>query len=234
MRRYWRDTATRARTGFRQGRLARLVFPFLIRFFMGDLAPGQSDMRAGIGVVLALLSLPGAFVSILLTDRYSSLIRWLYHLPPVDYKAFSFPDKYMFVAYSMTVAGLVAVVMWDRLFPDRLDHANLAPLPVGIAGMFLAKLVALVLFFTLFVTALNLGSGALFPLQVMGSQRNLAGWGRLVLAHMTANVAGGFFSFFVIFALVGVLTLLGSGRFRLLSNSFPRSRWSYCSLRRRR
>ncbi len=216
-----RNPAAGPRTGFRSSLFARLMSHFLARFFMGELTAEHSDLRPGMGLILALLSLPGALVSLLLMIKYSSLIRWLEGLPPVDYKTFSIPDKYMFVAYTMTITGLVAVAMWDQLFPDRLDHANLAPLPVGMERMFRAKLVALGLFFALFVVTLNLGSGALFPLQVEGNQRSVGPWARLVLAHMTANVAGGFFAFFIIFGLVGLLTLVVPGRrFRPISFGF--------------
>lgn len=221
MRGFPHGIATRTRTSFREGPFVLLVSHFLTRFFTGELTAEHSDLRLGIGVILAGLSLPGAFISILLLGKYSSLIRWLYHLPPVDYNTLSIPDKYMFVAYTMTVTGLVAVVIWDRLFPDHLDHANLAPLPLGFMRMFLAKLVALALFFALLVTTLNLGSGVLFPMQVEGNQTSLGVGLRMVLAHMTANVAGGFFAFFVVFSLVGLLTLAVPGRrFRPISFAF--------------
>ncbi len=221
MRKSWRRVAAGPRTGFREGVFVCLVSHFLTRFFTGELTAEHSDLRLGMGVILALLALPGAFVSILLTPKYSSLIRWLERLPPVDYKTFSIPDKYMLVAYTTTVTGLVAVVIWDRLFPDRLDHANLAPLPVGMGRMFLAKLTALTLFFTLVVVALNLGSGALFPLQVEGNQPNLGPLVRMMLTHMTATAAAGFLAFFGVFGLVGLLTLVVPGRgFRPISFAF--------------
>lgn len=201
------------------GPFGRLTLHFLSRFFTGEFATEQGNRGFGVGLVLTVLALPGVFVSLLLSSRYSSLIRWLSGLPPnVDYAAISIPDRYMFLAYSMGFTGLVALFEWGSILPDRLDHANLGPLPVSSRKIVIAKLTALVLFVSLFVGALNAGSTALFPLQVMGNQLSLTKWFRFTLGHAVATSAGSFFVFFFFAAVAGFLMLvLPYGIFRRIS-----------------
>ena len=42
----------------------------------------------------------------------------------------SLGEKEFFICFSMTVMGLVTVIEWEMLFPDRRDYANLTPLPI--------------------------------------------------------------------------------------------------------
>ena len=121
----------------RQGwsRFSRQPFVRLVRhcvdrvFYGGDGLDGD-ELDFGIGAILGLLAMPGAFISILLSDKYSSLLRFLRHETHFDVYAASLPDEYFFIVLSMVVAGAVAIWKWDKLLPDRRDYANLAPLPI--------------------------------------------------------------------------------------------------------
>ena len=88
-----------------------------------------------------------------------------------DYYAASIPDKYMLLTLTIALAGIVAVVKWDALFPDRLNYANLAPLPTGARRIFLAKFIALMLFVGLFVLVLNAASTVLFCICCDGQRK---------------------------------------------------------------
>ena len=48
-------------------------------------------------------------------------------------------DCYFFVLYSMVVMGLVMVLNWDALFPDRRDYLILTPLPLPANAIFAGK-----------------------------------------------------------------------------------------------
>jgi hypothetical protein len=219
MKRAWREAVARGRERLRENVFGYLVIHFFERFFAGEFASAESDLRLGIGGILALIALPGAFLPLLLLYKYSSLLRWMEGQRHFDYNVASIPDKYMFLTFTMVVTGIVTVLKWDGLFPDRLDYANLAPLPTEVRRIFLAKFVALMLFVGLFILALNAASTILFPAVAMGDQGGNVGLLlRFVVAHAVACVAGSLFMFFFFFALVGLLlTVLPYRRFRQIS-----------------
>ncbi len=79
------------------------------------------------------------------------------------------------VSMMMLVVGLIAVVSWDAIFPDRRDAMVLGPLPVR-AGMILAaKVAACAAVVGLALVSLASGMGLVLPL-VTGSWRVFAGY----------------------------------------------------------
>jgi len=59
-------------------RILRKPFPLLVRLFASRFFYGEGDadpeIGMGVGTILSLLSLPGALVSVLLIDKYSTLL----------------------------------------------------------------------------------------------------------------------------------------------------------------
>lgn len=53
-----------------------------------------------------------------------------------DFVKASAADECFFVVLSVTITGLVMVLRWNRLFPDRRDFENLAVLPIPIYHVF--------------------------------------------------------------------------------------------------
>ncbi len=70
---------------------------------------------------------------------------------------------HFFIATTMLVVGLFAVLSWDAVFPDRQDVLVLAPLPVSSKMIFLAKVSAIGAGLGVSVGALNGVSGLLWP-----------------------------------------------------------------------
>jgi hypothetical protein len=214
------NRAAKVREWLARDPFARLVLHFYNGFFTGELFSADSNLRLGIGGILVLLVLPGLVLPLMLLPKYSSFLRWLEGQRQFDYNLASLPDKYLLLALTMVVTGIVAVLKWDSLFPDRLDSANLSPLPVPARRIFAAKFIALMLFVGLFVVALNAVSTFLFPLVVLGEQGNFRLWLRFVLAHAIVTAAGSYFMFFLFFALVGLLMLVLPARpFRQISTA---------------
>ncbi len=181
---------------------------FIQRLFAGEGEETDESMSFGLGAVLALLASPGAFASIFLLDKYSTLLQWLrgnLHFDP--YKA-SISDEYFFVVLSMTITGLVMVLRWNRLFPDRRDFANLAVLPIPIRNVFLANFAALFGLALLFGIDVNAISSFSFPMIVTMSDGSFAAFFRIGASHLAAVLSASFFSFFSVFALVGILMLV--------------------------
>jgi len=151
-----------------------LVAHFIKRLLAADEEQSDEGMSLGLGVVLAILALPGAFASIFLLDKYSTLLQWLRGQRHFDFYKASAADEYFFVVLSMTITGLVMVMRWNRLFPDRRDFANLAPLPIPIYQVFLANFTALLGLAVLFAVDVNAVSSFFFS-RLRYSQRRAIG-----------------------------------------------------------
>jgi hypothetical protein len=74
-----------------------------------------------------------------------------------------------FIAGTMLIVGLVTVVSWDAIFPDRRDAMVLGPLPVKPGTILAAKLAASGALLGIAVAALNFGMGTVLPMVMGGS-----------------------------------------------------------------
>ena len=198
---------------------ARLVRHCINRMFYGGEFSDAGELNFGIGAVLALLALPGAFVSIFMSDKYGSLLRFLHGQPThFDTYTASLPDEYFFIVLSMAAAGSVAVWKWDSLLPDRRDYANLAPLPIPSRNIFGANLLALLLLAGVLSIDINGVSSVLFPLIACGSSESVAYVAVFFESHLFSVVLAGAFSFLAVLANLGILmTLVPYRAFRRVS-----------------
>lgn len=184
-----------------------LTLHFVRRLFASDNEQGGSTLGLGVGMVLAVLASPGAFASIFLLEKYSTLIQFLrgHFIDPIRASP---SDEYFFIVLSMTITGLVMVMRWNRLLPDRRDYSNLAILPIPIRDIFLANFIALLGLALLFGLDVNGVSVLFFPLFVtlgIGTTESFLSVG---ISHFTSVLAASLFSFFGVFALVGLTMLL--------------------------
>src|SRR5258706_2807913 len=124
-----------SRTPF--GCLLRL---FVARMFHGGGEPGAGELDLGIGVLVIMLAMPGILVSLLMFEKYGSLIRYLRGHLIFDPYTTTMPDEFFFIVLSLTVTGAAALWRWDALFLDRRDYTNLVPLPLSLRA-FLRQLV---------------------------------------------------------------------------------------------
>lgn len=167
----------------------------------------ESSVGLGLGAVLAILASPGAFASIFLMGKYSTLLQWL-RGHRIDAIRSSPADEYFFVVLSMTITGLVMVARWNRLFPDARDFTNLATLPIPIRDIFLANFAALFGLALLIGLDVNIVSALLFPFFVTISIGTASAFLRVAVSHAATVFSASLFSFFAVFALVGILMLV--------------------------
>src|ERR1700691_4534720 len=99
----------RVRKSAREKPFMRLGAHFVKRSFHGGAESDSDELDFGTGLLLMLLPIPGAFVSILFYDKYSSLLRLLRRSPTMNPYSTSLGDEYLFVVVSMVVTGIVAV-----------------------------------------------------------------------------------------------------------------------------
>jgi hypothetical protein len=204
-----------SRTPF--GCLLRL---FIARMFHGGGELGAEELDLGIGVIVIMLAMPGILVSLLMFEKYGSLIRFLRGNPIFDPYTATMPDEYFFLVLSLVVTGAAALWRWDALFLDRRDYTNLVPLPLSLRAIFFANLAAILALAALFTIVVNAASLLFFPMAVVGSQNSFAVWIRFTLGHAVAVFTASAFSFFAVFALAGLLmAILPASLFRRISHA---------------
>ncbi len=191
---------------------------FVARIFRGGGDSDSEGMDVGVGLVLMLLALPGGFVSILLFNKYGSLLQWLRGQSHVDTLSIAFADEYFFIVLSMTVTGAVAVWRWDAIFPDVRDYINLVPLPISTRTIFFANLTAVLFLIAVVAFDVNLASCILFPTVVAAAQPSLLFALKFAAVHAVGVIASSIFAFVAVFFVLGLMMALLSPRaFRKVS-----------------
>jgi hypothetical protein len=216
-------TAANSHLAHRWQVFSRTPFACLLRLFLGRMFHGGGDtstqeLGLGIGAVLLLSGMPGLLVSLLMFEKYGSLIRYMRGDGTYDPFSATLPDEYFFLVLSMVITGSVALWLWDSIFLDRRDHSNLVPLPISLRTVFLANFSAILILAVLFAVVVNAASFVLFPVAVVGSQPSLTVFLRFSVGHAAAAIFAGIFSFFAVFALAGLLmAILPPQLFRRIS-----------------
>jgi hypothetical protein len=181
----------------------RLYVHFFQKMVRGSGEDSGESTEAGLGVILGLLASPAAFAAIMLFDKYGSVFQWLRRVHGLDPYVASLPDKYFFVVLSMVITGVLTVLRWDRLIPDRQDAVNLMPLPVAPRLVLGTNTMALLSVAVLFATDVNAAAVILFPMVVAagsGFEVFLSFFG----AHLVAVLLAGAFAFLAVFAVLGL------------------------------
>ena len=190
---------------YRQRPFARMVQLFIARIFHGGGAADSESLDLSVGLFLSLLALPGGFVSILLFNKYGSLLQWMQGTTDVDPYAIAVPDEYFFIVLSVVVTGVVAVWRWDSIFPDRRDYLNLVPLPISTRTIFFANLVAMLFLVGLLAVDVNAASSILFPLVVGATQNTFFFFVKFAAVHAISVMLASIFTFFAVLSVLGLL-----------------------------
>jgi len=216
------DRLHRASDALRK-RLLERPFPRLVAHFASLILEsgqesGASELNLGIGGLLAILAAPGGFASLMLFEKYSSLLRWLRHRPQIDVYWASLPDKYFFIVFSMVITGVVVAIRWNRILPSRQDYDNLAPLPLPSRTVFFANLCAIVVLASMFALDVNAASSIMFPGVVLSEKGTFGELAVFVGVHAVCVILASAFTFLTCFALMGILmSLLPNAAFRKVS-----------------
>jgi hypothetical protein len=189
--------AQRAQKGSR--RKAAKPFAPLVRHSIERVMHGggeSGELDFGIGAMLALLAVPGAFASIVA----------------------SLSDEYFFIVLAMVATGAVALWKWGALIPDRRDYMNLAPLPIPAKHILYANLAALLLVAAALGFDVNAASSVLFPLVAVGPHASLGYIAIIFATHLISVFLASIFSFFIVLAILGLMiTVLRYRAFRRCS-----------------
>jgi len=190
--------------------LGILTKHFFGRLFRNDIVDFEDQMKARLVAVLSVLAVIMGWSS-------QMLIFFKYELSP-DVNTSWQEKNYVFILM-MIIFGIVTLLEWEMLFPDRRDFVNLTPLPVRLRTVFAAKLASFVAFIGLFSVAMNSLSSAVFALF-------LAQWRsdsvlflvRHVFAHLASAFAACFCVFFAcVFVNFFLMAILPSSFYRRIS-----------------
>jgi hypothetical protein len=95
---------------FSQRSSLHLLRLFAGRMFHGNGELGADDLDLGMSVVLIFLAMPGVLASLLMFEKFGSLIRFLRGDGVFDPYVATIPDEYFFIVLSMAVS--CAVALW--------------------------------------------------------------------------------------------------------------------------
>jgi hypothetical protein len=174
--------------GMEFGQWSFLTRHFFRRMFRNDFVDFEDQMKERLIAVLSVLAI------VLLWSSHLALFKYVI-VPDTN---LSWQEKSYVFTLMMIIFGLVTLLEWDVLFPDRQDFLNLIPLPVRLRTVFLAKLGSFFLFIGLFSVAMNSGAAVLFAIYLAPwrSDRNLLFFGWHILSHLISAFAACFFVFF--------------------------------------
>lgn len=198
--------------------LVDLTEHFFRRLFDSEFISKDAEAHLGVMHILALLTVPAIFYTFYVSPVYG-YVYW--HFSWNLYDAICISDQCRYVLFSMVVIGIVTVVEWDRLFPDRRDYAILMPLPLKLRNIFCAKVAALLTFVGLFILAVAGFPTLFYPVIEVGGTLHegpLSHLVWLITAHGIAVFSGCLFMFLFFVALQGILiTLLNHVQFERVS-----------------
>ena len=179
----------------------RLLFEiFRSRFLENDT---EGSFEGNIYQLIGAIASPGILVSIFSMPVFMEM-KYRTPGPEVDWMLRS--AHLFFPVYAMAVTGFATVFQWDALFPDRRDFLILAPFPIRLRDLLIAKFAALGFLMLMLTAPVNLFPALTVPVFSAGiPQLAGAGFFRILAAQLAVTVSASAFGFFVVAALHGVL-----------------------------
>ena len=159
------------------GLLARMFFG---RLFESDLTPPGLPQVQLVIWVAAFLGGPSTLMPILLSKKYI----WLVGNPAALHSSMS-GDRTVALLLSMIATGLITLVIWEGVFPDRRDGRILGVLPIRVRTFVIARLTALLGLFTLLLLVMTACSAISFG-AVNAAFGGSGGFIGSVVAHFAA------------------------------------------------
>jgi hypothetical protein len=184
-----------------------LAKTFFGRFFESDLMPPGLPQVQLVIWSMVFVAAPGLLLPVRFAGKYTQM----YAYQPELLVRSMHVDRLLFITLTMTALGVVALVIWDGIFPDRRDARILGGLPLPGRVPIAARLLALSALAGLFLAGNNL-----MPSLIFGATMGLFGGAtnpfRGIAAHLIATTLAGAFVFTSLVALQGCCLNLGGRR----------------------
>jgi hypothetical protein len=177
----------------------------------------HADRHDSLGVLYAVVLSLALFVTFFVSTPYLAAYIQL----PGQTALSALPDRFLFIAASLAISALAALLVWDALGLEPRDTAILGPLPIAPWTITRAKLLAALVFGVVFSIAVNVVPTILYPTFLTVNLRgiSLGGIARLIAAQGISVIMAGLFGFFAVLAVRGVLRLaLGERGFGRVSS----------------
>src|SRR5262249_23411320 len=148
-------------------------------------ADRHESLAALYGVVISLAVFGTFFMS---TDYLAEIV-----LLPGSAALRALADRFLFIAASISISALAALMVWDALALEHRDAAVLGPLPVPARTITYAKLAAVMIFGAALTIALNAVPSVLYPALLTINIRGTLGTTilRLMSTHATTVTMAG-------------------------------------------
>jgi hypothetical protein len=190
---------------------------FVRRLLDNDLVSPHADRHDSLGVLYAVVLSLALFVTFFVSTPYLAAYIQL----PGQTALSALPDRFLFIAASLAISALAALLVWDALGLEPRDTAILGPLPIDSWTITRAKLLAALVFGVVLSIAINVVPTILYPTFLTVNLRGISGGGvtRLIAAQGISVIMAGLFGFFAVLAVRGVLRLaLGERGFGRVSS----------------
>ena len=187
---------------------------FYERFFYNDLISSHDDPQLTAANLMAMLAFPGLLTLYWVPKYYVVLAR----SPEYVRQWHALGDRFVWIAFSMTVLALLATLQWESLLPDRRDMTILGPQPVTAGQLFYAQAKALGRYLGLFFLILNVAALFFYPLGAVPWRANFLEGAWFAVANAVAVGASALFAFLAVSGVQSLLLLvLPTSLFRRIS-----------------
>jgi hypothetical protein len=187
---------------------------FFLRLFRNDLVDFEDQMKERVIGILAILAVFSGLLGYFFLEKYG-------YTPD---RGQSWIEIMFMITFFMLVIGLVAILEWDVMFPDKRDYANLRPLPLRVRTVLSAKFTSLFMFIGLFALSLNLLSSPFFILLLPHwRSSNVFYLFSSTLVHFMIMFLACFFGFIIYIVLFSVFQSLLGARLFFRASTYLRS-----------
>ena len=171
---------------------------FFGRLFENDMFSSSAAASASVMWLLALVATPGMMASA------SQIFYWA-HIratairqdDPLILDRALLQSEAFHIDFVMAVAGIVTMIVWGSLTPDRRDALVLGPLPITSREQALGRLLALLKFFVMFIGAVAVPTAIAYNFVSVGAE-NITEFPARVLGHVVAAALAGGSVFFLL------------------------------------
>ena len=179
---------------------------FLLRVVDLEALSIQADIPRFLGQfasILVLISLAGALGVVMSQNATATADRYL---------SFAWGGEQALISGMMLVIGLISVITWDSIFPDRRDVMVLSPLPVKASTILIAKIAATAALPGVAIVSLNFATGLAWPLLIGSHANSMWGFFRAFAAYWFTMIAASGFVYGSVLSVQGMSALLFSRR----------------------
>ena len=166
---------------------------FFGRLFENDVFSSSVAASSSVMWLLALLAVPGVMFSGTQLFAYAHLR----HQPFEVIDRTLLQRETFHIDFVMGVAALITMMVWSSLTPDRRDAHVLGTLPITARQQATGRLLALLIFFGLFIAAMAVPTGIAHPFVTVGAE-NIVELPARILGHIIGAVLAGAFVFFLL------------------------------------